>query len=308
MSELTIVTYHYVRPIIDSQFPGIKGLEIDGFKRQLDFLQKNFSIVSTEQVIDRIKNDKPLPLKPCWLTFDDGYKEHFKYVFPELVKRNLSGAFFVPSSPIQEHKMLAINSIHHILASVNDVNILVKDLKDLCIKFGLSKKEISEYYKKYAVANRFDNAETKFFKNMLQYGLPEQMRNEMISILFQKFLAVSETEFSSNFYLSLNEVKKLISGGMYVGSHGGNHYHYDQINFQKQKSDILLSLEFLEEVGAPTSNWIMCYPYGSYNDSTLSILKELDATIGVTTEPRKANLLTDHKYKIPRFDTNDFPQ
>ena len=60
-----------------------------------------------------------------------------------------------------------------------------------------------------------------------------------------------------------------------------------QINFQKQKSDILLSLEFLEEVGAPTSNWIMCYPYGSYNDSTLSILKELDATIGVTTEPRK---------------------
>ena len=37
--------------------------------------------------------------------------------------------------------MLAINSIHHILASVNDVNILVKDLKDLCIKFGLSKKK-----------------------------------------------------------------------------------------------------------------------------------------------------------------------
>ena len=71
--------------------------------------------------------------------------------------------------------MLAINSIHHILASVNDVNILVKDLKDLCIKFGLSKKEISEYYKKYAVANRFDNAETKYFKNMLQYGLPEQI-------------------------------------------------------------------------------------------------------------------------------------
>ena len=66
--------------------------------------------------------------------------------------------------------MLAINSIHHILASVNDVNILVKDLKDLCIKFGLSKKEISEYYKKYAVANRFDNAETKFLKTCFSMG------------------------------------------------------------------------------------------------------------------------------------------
>ena len=308
MSGLTIITYHYVRPIVGSEFPRIKGLEIEGFKRELDFLQKNFSMVSTEQVIDRIKNDKPLPLKACWLTFDDGYKEHYKYVFPELVKRNLSGAFFVPSSPIKENKMLGINSIHHILASVNDVNILVKDLKNLCIKFALSQKEISEYYKKYAIPNRFDNAETKFFKNMLQYGLPEQLRSEMISILFQKFLGVSETEFSSNFYLSLDEVKKLISGGMYVGSHGANHYHYDQINLQKQKGDILSSLEFLEEVGAPTSNWIMCYPHGNYNDSTLSLLKELGATIGVTTEPRKANLETDHPFKLPRFDTNDFHQ
>lgn len=308
MSGLTIITYHYVRPIIDSEFPRIKGLEIEGFKRQLDFLQKNYSMVSTDQVIDRIINNKPLPLKACWLTFDDGYKEHYKYVFPELVNRNLSGAFFVPSSPIKEHKMLGINSIHHILASVKDVNILVKDLKNLCIKFGLSKNEISEYHKKYAIPNRFDNAETKFFKNMLQHGLPEQMRIEMISILFQKFLGVTETEFSNNFYLNFDEIKKLISGGMYVGSHGANHYHYDQINFKKQKGDILSSLEFLEEVGAPTSNWIMCYPHGNYNDSTLSLLKDLGAAIGVTTEPRKANLGIDHPFKLPRFDTNDFNQ
>ena len=40
MSDLTIITYHYVRPIIDSKFPGIKGLEIEGFKRQLDFFRK----------------------------------------------------------------------------------------------------------------------------------------------------------------------------------------------------------------------------------------------------------------------------
>ena len=41
MSNLTIVMYHYVRPIKESKFPGIKGLELEGFKRQLDYLSEN---------------------------------------------------------------------------------------------------------------------------------------------------------------------------------------------------------------------------------------------------------------------------
>ena len=67
-------------------------------------------------------------------------------------------------------------------------------------------------------------------------------------------------------------------------------------------------MEFLEEVGAPTSNWIMCYPYGAYNDTTLSLLKEMGASIGITTDFRKANLEIDDPLTLPRLDTNDFPQ
>ena len=95
---------------------------------------------------------------------------------------------------------------------------------------------------------------------------------------------------------------------MYVGSHGSMHYWLDRISSQKQKVDISSSVEFLEEVGAPTSNWIMCYPYGAYNDTTLSLLKKMGASIGITTKSRKANLGIDHPLTLPRLDTNDFPQ
>ena len=61
MSDLTIVMYHYVRPIIGSEFPGIKGLEIEGFRRQLDYLNENFKIVNTEQVIDACLKESKLP-------------------------------------------------------------------------------------------------------------------------------------------------------------------------------------------------------------------------------------------------------
>ena len=307
MTDLTIVMYHYIRPIIGSEFPGIKGLEIEGFKRQLDFLENNYSIVSSEQVIDKIIKNKELPPKACWLTFDDGYKDHYQYVLPELINRNLSGAFFPPSVSIKENKVLDVNSIHHILSCSDDINKLVADLNDLCLQLGMTNEQIHAYYKEYGVANRFDNADTIFIKRMLQHALPEQLRNEITSILFEKIVGISEAKFSSRLYMSIDEVRKLVSSGMYVGSHGSMHYWLDRISSQKQKVDISSSMEFLEEVGAPTSNWIMCYPYGAYNDTTLSLLKEMGASIGITTDFRKANLEIDNPLTLPRFDTNDFP-
>ena len=308
MTDLTIVMYHYIRPIIGSEFPGIKGLEIEGFKRQLDFLENNYSIVSSKQVIDKIIKNKELPSKACWLTFDDGYKDHYQYVLPELISRNLSGAFFPPRVAIKENKVLDVNSIHHILSCSDDINKLVNDLNDLCLQLGMTNEQIHTYYKDYGVANRFDNADTIFIKRMLQHALPEQIRNEITSILFEKIVGISEAKFSSRLYMSIDEVRKLVSSGMYVGSHGSMHYWLDRISPQKQKVDISSPLEFLEEVGAPTSNWIMCYPYGAYNNTTLSLLKEMGASIGITTDFRKANLEIDDPLILPRLDTNDFPQ
>jgi len=45
VNDLTIVMYHYVRDIKRSKYPRIKGLEISGFVRQLDYLIDNYNIV-----------------------------------------------------------------------------------------------------------------------------------------------------------------------------------------------------------------------------------------------------------------------
>ena len=87
--------YHYVRPIKKSLYPLIKGLELDAFKMQLSYLEKNYKIITMESLIEFAKNDKSLPENPCLLTFDDGYKDHYTYVFPELKKRGFQGSFFL---------------------------------------------------------------------------------------------------------------------------------------------------------------------------------------------------------------------
>ena len=55
---------------------------------------------------------------------------------------------------------------------------------------------------------------------------------------------------------------------MYVGSHGCEHVWLNQESKSKQEKEIRLSLDFLKKVGAPTKNWIMCYPFGGYNKET----------------------------------------
>ena len=306
MTELTIIAYHYVRPIIDSEFPGIKGLEIQQFKRQLDFLEENFSIISSEEVIDAVLKDKKLPASACWLTFDDGYKDHLKYVLPELLRRNLSGAFFPPRVAIIENKMLDVNSIQHILSCASNKQILVKKLNEYCQLHGISREKQNSYYQEFARPNRWDSADIIYIKRMLQHVLPESIRNSITSTLFKEYVGVSEAKFSSKLYMNITEVRELVKNGMHVGSHGSMHYWLDKISAQKQKEDIVESLGFLEEIGASTKKWIMCYPYGAYNKKTISLLKKLGASIGVTTEVRKAIIRKDNPLTLPRFDTNDF--
>ena len=38
---VTIISYHYVRPIKKSKHPNLKGLEVNDFEKQIKFLKKN---------------------------------------------------------------------------------------------------------------------------------------------------------------------------------------------------------------------------------------------------------------------------
>jgi peptidoglycan/xylan/chitin deacetylase (PgdA/CDA1 family) len=308
MSQINVVMYHYVRPIKGSAFPNIKGLELDGFKRQLDYLSEKFTFITAEDVIDAVINGKNLSNNSCWLTFDDGYKDHFSYVLPELIKRKIQGSFFPPVKPIMERIMLDVNSIHFILASATNLENLIYDLNTECCNLGHTKDEISNLWREYAIPSRYDTKEVNYVKRLLQHALPDSSRNEITSILFRKYVGVCQTDFADNLYMSAGDVRELVNSGMYVGSHGFQHLWLNKEDKVSQKKEIDNSLKFLSTVRARTVNWIMCYPYGAYNQDTIDLLVETKCAAGVTTEVAKADLGFHHPLKLPRFDTNDFPQ
>ncbi|PRM89634.1 polysaccharide deacetylase, partial [Aliarcobacter cryaerophilus] len=104
MNNVTVVMYHYVRDLKNSRYPDIKGLDLNLFKEQIDYIRKNYHIATMEEVIYSIENQSKLPNKSVLLTFDDAYSDHYNNVFPILDKYKLQGSFYTPSKAIIEHK------------------------------------------------------------------------------------------------------------------------------------------------------------------------------------------------------------
>ena len=95
---------------------------------------------------------------------------------------------------------------------------------------------------------------------------------------------------------------------MYVGSHGYRHLWLNKESKKSQDLEIDCSLKFLADIGASTNNWIMCYPFGAYNNETLEILRGRRCAVGLTTRVDVADLDSDNALELPRLDTNDFLQ
>lgn len=229
-------------------------------------------------------------------------------MLPELLKRKLQGSFFPPVKPVLEREILDVNRIHFILACTKDFSKLVYDVDNLCIDHGITPVDLISFKSKFANPSRYDTADVMYVKHVLQHVLSEDIRNSISSKLFQKYVNRTELEFADELYLSIDETKKLIESGMYVGSHGYRHLWLDKESYESQSLEIDASLKFLKDVGAITNNWIMCYPYGAYNDDTLSILKERNCAVGLTTKVGLAKVSRDFSLELARFDTNDYPQ
>jgi len=309
--QLTVIMYHYIRELPYTRYPEIKALLTSEFKEQLAYLTKHYTFVPIEDCINALQNNYDLPLNACLLTFDDGYIDHFTTVFPILKKKKIQGCFFPPAKAILSREVLDVNKIHFFLASAfNCLDQLINDIYSTLDKYRskYQLKSNSHYYSKLAVKGLFDPAEVIFIKRLLQVELAEDVRKLISDELFQKYVTKDEESFSRELYMNLEQIKCMRRNGMHIGSHGFNHFWLDKLSEEMQELEIDKSLEFLQMVNAPTENWVICYPYGAYNESLIKILKKKGCAMGFTSEMKITNFSKENAYTLERLDTNYFPK
>lgn len=113
--------------------------------------------------------------------------------------------------PVKKRELLDVNRVHFILEKAEDYETLVSDLNSLCLERGVTESEMLAYRYSLAHANRFDPADVIYVKRMLQHALPENLRNDIASGLFSKYVGLSESDFAEEMYLSFDDTKRLVN-------------------------------------------------------------------------------------------------
>ena len=311
MNRCTFVMYHYIRETEGTRYPGIKAITPGEFRYQVDYFAERYEFVTVSDCVKAIYDGYKLPENAVHLTFDDGYTEHYKDVFPVLADRGIKASFFPSVKPVDRGELLDTNRIQFILASVDNVYILIDEIYRLLDEFRDEYKlESNEYYfkKLSKEVKRFHTKEQVFIKHLLQKELVPELRGLMLMRLFSKYVTSDEAAFASELYMNMHEIKELKNAGMYVGAHGYNHYHFTHLSNDEKLKEIALSIDFLKKIDSFTDGWVMCYPYGAYDDETLEILKARKCNLGLTINTGIANLTKENAFTLERFDTNDFPK
>ena len=305
-NNIYIVMYHYVRNIKKSDYPNLNGLEFSDFKKQILFFKKNFNLLSNDQFIEIINSKKLPKKKSILLTFDDGYLDHYQYVYPFLKKHNLSANFYPSIMCIKNKKVLDVNKVHFILEKEKNKEKILS-LIFLYIKKYLNKTPEQIKINKINLTSRYDDKKTILIKRLLQNHIPLPFREKIVNKLFGDIVNISEKEFSEKLYMNKKHIQELYKNNFTIGSHGYNHYWWGKLNEDEQEIEIKKSINYLKKIKVFDKNFSVCFPYGSYNLQTLNLLNKYKIKFALTTKVGKVNNKNlANVFELPRFDTNDF--
>lgn len=99
-----ILMYHHVQPLAEAAKLGHEQLTVDRdvFESQLAYLHdRKYTTITLDSLVEAIKNHTTVPENSIVLTFDDGYRDMYTYVFPLLKQYNMNGSFMISTGLLE---------------------------------------------------------------------------------------------------------------------------------------------------------------------------------------------------------------
>jgi peptidoglycan/xylan/chitin deacetylase (PgdA/CDA1 family) len=238
------------------------------FERHMELIARRFSAVSMDDVALFLKGEKSLPQRAVAVTFDDGYKDNFRFAAPILSRFGIPGTFYVLVDSVDRSKAPWYCLLRHAFwtsrnrnwtdpatGAIHDLtNAQARDAAffnaaDICSKASASARE-------------------------------EVVQDAVRSLDPQPF------PDESDLMMTWDDARTLAQSGHIVGSHTMTHpniAHITAADACRELGDSKLKLE--KELGRPVKHF--SYPHPAldpeWNETTLKITEELGYATAVTT-------------------------
>jgi len=309
--QLKIIVYHYIHNEKDYKYKGLKGISIKSFKNQLKSLLDWGKPLNLGKLIETLYSSEKTTGRFFYLTFDDGLKDHYINVFPILKKHGLSASFFPLTLPLMENRVPVVEKqrfLQYCFTKIyrdflNDFYRTIKDYNLTLFKKlpELNKKNIDKA-SSYLKSSPFYSNEQRFYRKARDQIIPENDFANIINLLFNKYVN-SEKSFIRDIFMTLDELREMQNQSMDIGCHTHSHAFFNNLSYNDQLKEIKKSSDFLsKKLKKPVQSF--AYPYGVFDEKTVTILKKLNFKCAFTTE-NYGDLEKLHPFKLYRIDAKN---
>lgn len=260
---------------------GQGSLSKDDFYKMIKFIGKK-NILNADIFYEKFKDNKLKKNEVC-LTFDDSIKCQIDIALPVLEDLNIKGYFFIYTSMFEGKpdnlevfryfRMNFFDDVDKFYKSFYDT--LDIDLNNFFIN---NKKKINLIKIKYS---HYSIEDIKFRLVRDIYLTKKQYQKIMFLMMDKK--KFNYKRYYSKLFFDTNDVIKLDNLGHLIGLHSHNHPTLlEKLSYDEQKDEYLKCLNVISKILNKPKNYVktMSHPCGSYNDETLSILREIGIELG----------------------------
>jgi peptidoglycan/xylan/chitin deacetylase (PgdA/CDA1 family) len=122
---LPTLTYHHIQTKSAAATDKQTSLTVftDIFTQQMQYLADHgYTPVTPSQIINFFDHASPLPQKPVFLTFDDGYQDFYTDAYPVLRQHNFAAVMFLPTGLVNNPDYLTWDQISQMTSLITFAN------------------------------------------------------------------------------------------------------------------------------------------------------------------------------------------
>lgn len=200
---------------------------ISQFKKDLEFILKEYSPVSFNDLLMHLKNVKTLPKKAFLLTFDDGLRETYDVISPILMAKGIPAIFFICSGLIDNKKLAYDHKASLIINQLKKKNnlLLLKKTKNIMLSYGYALTDNDNCILNLSYQN-------EIILDHIAYS---------ISLDYKNYLSDNKP------YLTTDQINDLIKKGFSIGAHSVDHPLYSNLSLDQQLYQTVSSISFIRE-------------------------------------------------------------
>jgi peptidoglycan/xylan/chitin deacetylase (PgdA/CDA1 family) len=259
--QLVVLNYHRIGNADDDLFdPDLISASASELDDQVSYVKRHASLVTLEEALAFVEGAGSAKAPRCrvLITFDDGYLDNYEVAFPILRSHGAQGVFFLTPSMVGSGCIPWWDRVAYFLKTARKRHFTLSDPVQL--EVDLDKNDFLQSLRQVSTAcYRLGSADAAKFMQ----ELAEQAGAEQPAELERR-------------YLNWDEARRMLDGGMAIGSHTNSHEMLGRLALEQQARELASSRETLKErLGVNVDT--LAYPYGtvgSFSEQTQKLTRD----------------------------------